>query len=635
MIRSVRGGWFLLVVLATLEAAAQPAGPETAPGETAADISTRLLLEALEEREMPDVSLEVIGRVTADPQASAELKREVLFRRAAALIGVSRTEADRGKRNAMLDEAQAALEKFLDEGQPSGRQAIAAYTQKGNLLVERGRAKAEQAARPGVDAAALRAEAARYFDEAVKALDGNGKPNEAIKDIASAEDAVLVVLRQVDAAIADVKKSGPDADRAGKGKKDDAKKGEPRDKPAAAKARKLTFQERQRLQSLEAEQEALRAKLIQTRLTAAAAVFEKAKVYPEKSKEWTAALDASTKRFKVIAEKYPTKGGGLFALYYEGRNFALQGDWERALKTLAPLTVIDQRVPLAILLRSRALNTSLECMLALKKYEQFDTSARRFALEDVNRLPGARLDADWLGLKYRAAALLKTRAEALDPKDAKSKAERTRLLSDAKRLAIEVAKANADFAAEAREIATALGKEVAEGERTFAMAMDEAAVSLDLMQTEAAKARTAKDPATRQAAQQAAATHRNATVANLETALRLAGIAEPLAADPSGDDALEDGSIDQVNRARYLLTYLLYDAQRYPASASLGRMLAERYPNATGSRPAAKIALAAWQQAARQGTAEDQAAARAKATELASVVLTTWPDSTELSLIHI
>ena len=637
--RLIRSGCFLIVLLATMRASAQPAPPADAPPETASDQSSRLLLEALEDREMPDVSLEVIDRIEADPRASADLKREALFRRAGALIGVSRTEADRAERNKMLDEAQVALEKFLSEGKPSGRQAIAAFTQKGNLLVERGRAKAEQAGRPGADAAKLRTEAARYFDEAVKALDGNAKPGEDITEVTNAEDAVLVVLRQVDAEIAELKRPAAETDKPGsrKGKKDEpkkdeAKKDEKKDekpKPPPAEPRRLTVPERRRLEALEAEQEALRAKLIQTRLTAAAAVFEKAKAYPEKSKEWTEALEASTKRFKEIAEKYPTKGGGLFALYYEGRNYALQGKWELALNTLGPLTVIDQRIPLAILLRSRALNTSLECMLALKKYEQFDASARRFALEDVDRLPGARLDADWLGLKYRAAALMKTQADAMDPQDAKTKAEKTRLLVDARRLAIEVAKADAEFAAEAREIAAALGKEVKEGEQTFAMAMDEAAVSLDLMQTEAAKAKAAKDPAAKAAAQKAAATHRNATVASLEAALRLAGIAEPLAADPSVDGSLEDGSIDQVNRARYLLTYLLYDAQRYPASAALGRMLAERYPNATGSRQAAKIAMAAWQQAARQGTAEDQAVARGQATELAGIVLKTWPDSAE------
>jgi hypothetical protein len=86
----------LLVLLATVAWAADP--PAGASKETAADVAARALLEVLEERQMPDVTLAVLARVEADPEASAELKREAAFRRAGALIGVSRAEADSGKR---------------------------------------------------------------------------------------------------------------------------------------------------------------------------------------------------------------------------------------------------------------------------------------------------------------------------------------------------------------------------------------------------------------------------------------------------------------------------------------------------------------------------------------------------------
>ncbi len=581
----------------------------TAGAETAADVSTRGLLEALEERQMPDISLLVLDRVEADKDASPELKKEAAFRRAAALVTISRTEADSKKRAGYLDEAQKSLDAFLGSGAITDQQAIAAFTQRGNLLIERGRTKADQANRPGADAAALRAEAIGFFDGAIKSLRGTVKPGEEIKEVTNAEDAVLKVLREVTARVKTLK---------------DIEKGED-GKPKG----RLTVPQRRELEALSEDQEALQGKLIQTRLAAAAAMFEKAKAYPEKSKEWTETITESAKMFKEIADKYPTKGGGLFARYYEGRNYAALGKHEQAVSTLAMLTLLDQKMPLAILLRSRALNTTLECLLAQKKFK-LDDSARKFALEDVKRLPGARLDADWLGLKYRAAAILNAWAEGLDPKDAKTKADRTRLQADAKKLATEVATANADFSAEARELAAKLGKVVAEGDKTFAMAMDEAKVTLATMQERLAEVKAAGNDANKAAVAKAAAgTARDETIAKLEEALKLAGIAQPLSADPAADDALQDASIDEINHARYLLTYLLYDGQRFAESAGLGRLLVDRYPNAKGARQAAKIAMASWQQAAQKAEGEARSEARRQAADLAGIVMRVWPDEAE------
>ncbi len=173
--------------------------------DSAADLSTRSLLDALEERQMHDVMLAVLDRVVAEKDASAELKKEVSFRRAAALVGISRTEADSKKRAGFLDEAQLALDTFLKSGEITDRQAIAAYTQKGNLLVERGRSKADQANRPNADATTLRAEATQHFDDAIKSLKGTVKPGEPITTVTNAEDAVLKVLREVTAKIQAIK----------------------------------------------------------------------------------------------------------------------------------------------------------------------------------------------------------------------------------------------------------------------------------------------------------------------------------------------------------------------------------------------------------------------------------------------
>jgi len=603
--------------------------PAAKPAESAADVSTRLLLEALQKAELHDVTLAVAARVAADAEAGAEIKREAAFRRAGALIGVSRTEADAKKRTGLLDQAQTALDEFLQKGAPSDRQAIEAYTQRATLLVERGRRKAEEAKKPGADAKALLAEAVTFFDGAAKSLEGTAKPGEPITKVANAEDAILKLLRDVDAKIEGIKNAAKPPEKDDKGKDDKGKDDKGKDdKP---KPVRLSPQQQRELEALEEEQEDLREKLILTRLMAANVLFEKAKALPDKSKERTDALTTAAAAFKELADKYPTKGGGLYARLFEGRAYAMLGKNELAINTLISLTLLDQQVPLAYSLRSKSLATMLECLLAEKKYEKFDDSARKFALEDVSKLRGATLDADWLELKYRAAVLLDTRATALPENDAKVKSERMRLQADAKKLATEVAKANREFAKEARELAAKLGKVVAEGEKTFAAVMDEARVAISTMQDQNAQAKAAtaaNDAAKADTARQAAATARDEAQKGLLAALALAGVADPMVGQID-EATLKDATIDDVNGARYLLTFMLYDGGRYEDAARLGGSLAEFYPNAKGSRQAAKAALSAWQLLAQRAEGQAREAARGQAVELAGKMMRIWPDADE------
>ena len=599
------------------------ASATAARAETAADVSTRRLLEALDVREMPDVTLAVLDRVSHDGTASAELRREVPFRRSAALVAISRREADGDKRAALLDSAQAALDQFLGSGTPDDRQAIAAFTQKGTLLVERGRAKAEQASRPGTDTDRLRSEAVRFFDEGISALKGRVKPGEPILEVTNAEDAVVKLLRDVNAKI-DAIKGEPAGETKLVAEGED--KARPKPKPKRPTSQQLQDQART-LKTLAADQESLRAKLIQTRLLVADAVFKKAAIHQPKSDKWTQSIAESTGLYKQIADKYPMMGGGLLARCYEGRNEALLGHWKQAREVLAPVTVLDPDSPFKVTLRAKAVNTVLECLLAEQNYDGFQDVERDFALSDLTRLRGSRLDADWLGLKYRAAAILDARASSLDEKDPRTRDERNRLLADARRLAAEVARANADFATEARSLAARLGKTVAEGGQTFASAVDLAKQSLGLMQASLAEAKAAvADEAKAEAARAAAGLARETAVGGLREALALAGAADPLAISPTLPD---DVTIDGVNEARYLLAYLLYEGQDFEQAAQLGRFLTERYPNAKGSRQAARIALAAWQHQAQRAEGAAADAARKQAVELAAIMMRTWPAEAE------
>jgi hypothetical protein len=598
-----RHAWFCLAVCGWFAIGCVAAG-RTAVAQYADPAESRLFLDRLEERQMPDVMLWVLDRIGADAGASADLKSEVRFRRAMALVARSRSEADSGKRAQAYDEAQKEIEAFLAT-KPEGVRAIDAYTQKGNLLIERGRGKLEQAKRPKADVKALRGEAAGFFDAATKALEGTAKPGEEITAVANAEDAAVQEYRRIRGEIEKLTGGGKPAKPAA-GKEEDAEEDKAKKRPP-----RLNAADQKRLDALDEEEKAAQARIIQARLMVAAAYYEKSQAFEPKSKEWVAALEASTVRFKALADKYPTKGGGLFARYYEGRNLALLGNHEKAASTLAPLSVLEDRAPLAMMLRAKALATIAECLVPLKKYTQFDESSRKFALTPVDRLPGRKLDDDWAALKYRTAVLLDTQAGALD---AKERSARVPLQRDALKLAREVAIANGDFAKEARELASKLGKDVPEdaGAKDFASVLADGKAKVASMQAKKAEAAEAE-----------AIKERDAALKLFEEAVALgASAADGAAAGGAADEA-------NVNYARYMVTFLNYDARNFSKAAEMGRLLAEQYPNAMGSRQAAMIGMASLQQLARsqdQGTAGK---GKADLAELARIVARIWPEENE------
>ena len=143
------------------------AGAES--GSTA-ETTTRRLLDALAEKRMDDVVIAVLDRVAADPATTADFRRSLPLRRATALSSLARRESPGARRAAMLEQAAKEVDRCLSAA-PTVDEAVAAYTQKGNLLVEQGRIKLAQAKRPGEDAAKLMAEAMPLFDGAIAALE--------------------------------------------------------------------------------------------------------------------------------------------------------------------------------------------------------------------------------------------------------------------------------------------------------------------------------------------------------------------------------------------------------------------------------------------------------------------------------
>ena len=588
------------------------AGGAVGPGN--AEIATRRLLDALTEKRLHDVVLAVLDRVASDPGVSAELRQSLPLRRADALTGLARREPPGTRRAAMLEQAAQEVDRCLAAG-PTGDEAITAYTQKGNLLVERGRIKLAQAKRPGEDAPKLMAEAIPLFDAAIAALEAPPRdPAAEVPPPTTAEDAVLASLREVDARLAQLKNAGKEKEG------DEPSGGKKSRRPAKKPATDVKLMEK-----LEDRQDELRGELLQTRLLVGNAYFEKSKALPPGSAEWKAVVRGSAERYRKLFEKYPKWGAGLYARYYEGRNYLVLGQSETvpeerrklldtALLTLASIRSLDGESGFVPTLRAKAINASLECWLEQKLYDQFDDRLQRLVLLNV---PADRLDAEWLGMKYRSAQLLAEKAEVL-PADQKGK--KPGMLRDAKKLATDVARHNKDFARESRALLEKLGRSAPDDDddpaASFAAAFDVAAGSVTAMQEKQAEAKGAT--AAGKAEEAAAALE----AAGVERTRAIEALRRGLA---RGDGVPSD----DLNRARSLLTYLLYDARRLYDAAAVGTLLAERYPNAKGARQSAKIAMAAWQQLGRDGPAAWHAAAKSRCADVASLIMRTWPKEPE------
>jgi len=583
--------------------AAVAASPSALADLSAGEASTVALLDALQDgEEMPDVMLWVLDRAATDPQASAELKRQIPFRRAAALVGTTSTESDGKKRAAILDEAEREIDNFLAT-LPEGQEAIDAYSQKGNLLIQRGRGKVEQAKQAGADVAALRADAVRFFDAAIKSLQGTVKPGQPIEKVTNAEDAVIKLLRSTDAELASMLK--PDDGKPGDPKKAPKPKPKPSKRPTA---------EAKRQEELEERQLALQTKLIQTRILVAETYFEKSKAFDPQSKEWQTILEESTNRHREIADKYANKGAGYFARYYQGRNLVLLGKRDQALAALAGVYGVDFKQPLLQSLRAKALAAALECWLAEKKYDQLDDTALKFLITPA-RNP-KQLDADWLAAKYRCALLLDARAESLP---ANERAKKGVLQKEARKLAMEVVTAGREFTKDARELSAKLGKDLPpeeQEESTFTTAVADARLKYDAMkgrQLTAKEAKAVGKEAEATAAFAEAAAARDEAILAYTAALKLA------------DDGKQD--VNAVTSARSMLAYLLYDAKRYREAAELGGLLAEKFPDAMGSRQASKVALASWQALMKDADAGKEA--KQKLFALAEFMAAKWPTDEE------
>jgi hypothetical protein len=584
-------GW--LIGMAGL-LAVQATGWAAEPPATTREVTARRLLAAVTERGWSDVAGWLLDRIEADPDFTAAFREAVPLARGRLLVESVRREPDLDKRQTVLDEAQRTLDQCISQHRQTSR-AIEAMIQLAGLLIERGRLDLLRAERGNGDAERFRASASDAFLRAAVTLEG--EPDAGGREAASAVHAVQAEREAIELQIR--KLSTRPA--AGDGRQ-----------PRFRDRRGLTRQEQRDLDDLEERRQSLRASLLQIRLLAAEAHYERSRAAAGGSEAGKAALEASSQRYREIATEYRSRAAGLWAEYFLGRNQAAGGDPTGAVRTLADLRRLDGDDGVVPILRAKAINVTLGCWLTTPSPAddaQFDRRLRDIALA---ALPDPPVDPDWLEMKYRAAVLLRNRSES---SSAGEKKDRAALLRDARQLAGEVVAANGFLAREARQLVSELGAIVPRSGRSlpaFDTAMDEARSAFASFQTQRAAPDAPPTDVDRT---------RDVAMVALRQALAVGDLPE------EGEARSE--RLAAINQARYLLAYLCYDGGaavgRLHDAAVLGGFLAERYPQTPVSRQAAKIALASWQQLQSQADGDWATDARRQAVRLAEHIMDAWP----------
>jgi len=388
----------------------------------------RPFLEGLREKGFYDTALDYLEQMATSPLCPPEFKEAIDYEAGITLMTGSRTVRVTSVREKNLDEAQVRFKKFLSE-HPKHRLASGASTQLANVLVERGRIKSEQAARPNKskeEKQQLLTEARKLYVEAEKAF-------------TEAEKRFL----------------------------EEAKKFP-------------KFIEKTKVKEIEARDQA-RRDLVQARLFLATVVYEIALTYEPGSKERNEKLQASAKRYADLYEMYGSRLAGLYARLWEGRCYKDLGDSKKALEAFDELLMQPDDPQAFRTLKNKALILALETYM-LPEVKNYAEAMKKGTAWKQSARGAEESSDDGLAIQFLAAKASLAYARKLEKKDPK----RQESLINARQLLQFVAKFPGDYQRQAKaELLSEdlAGKDAEVPEPTnFADARDRGKTALDRMQ---------------------------------------------------------------------------------------------------------------------------------------------------------
>jgi hypothetical protein len=535
----------------------------------------RQFLQGLRDRGYYDTAVDYLNMMKTSKLAPVDLKETLMYDLGSTLIEASRLQRDIALREKQLDEARDALNRFVGQ-HPEHPLIDSANSQLGNLLVERARIKMEQSKRPKADKAALLAAAKQQYEDAYKVF---ARAQNDLKE--------RLAKRQV----VDPK---------------DAKAIEARDQ--------------------------LRADYLQVQLLSAAVREETVETLAKGSQEYNAMLTEAAAQYGEVYDKYRTRLAGLYARMYQGRCHQKLGKLKEALTFYGELLEQPDNPEEFRTLKLRTLQLAAEAWLTSKP-PLHQEAVKLLQPWIENARPSEERRAEWMELRLALAeaqwglAESAKKAKATDP-------QVKRLETDARRHALFVSRQSGDLQAKARELVARFGgpdlaADAGKKEpKTFTEAKDAGREVLDalqsanlVLQTYPARIAAESDAKVKEDLQTQMGEAQQTVKTAVQDALGYYQKALELADDKT--------SIDDLNIVRYFLCFLTFTANDFYDAGLLGEFVARRYPNSSGARQCAKIAMAAYLKLYVENTTDDKDFESRRLTGIANYIAEKWPDQPE------
>jgi tetratricopeptide (TPR) repeat protein len=526
---------------------------------------------ALRKRGWDDTAVEYLDWVEKSPLITPEFRKQSPYQRALSLASQARKTRNAVQREQLLVQAAADFQAFA-KGDPSSPAALDSLRQSANLYGEQALATLAAANQLPEQAIAQREQAR------TKARASFGQASSVAEQIVALCTKELAALPKATVIQAD----------------------------AEAKARRDQLRDRQ-----------VEARFLLARLS-----FEEAAAYDEKSKEHADALDAASKRFGQLYEEYRDSLVGASSRFYQGRCAQNLGGFEKALGCYEDVVRGPTANPEFRRWAARAHRRRAECFVELGKLDDAISACEDWL---ATSRPAERQQPEWLEVAYRLAGAYQAKLkDSAGGNDAKG------LQSEARNLLRDVSQHPNEFQQEARVALAALGHRTQSGAelKTFEEAFGAGKEAVDVMNSSKLAAKLARDnkPEAVAELQQQADENRREALRVLEVAIDLADRQTP---------------VDQLNTARYYLCVLYLEEKQTFEAAVLAEFLASRYPESEFAASAASVALNAYEQLAIEARAAAKSDAGSAATagayesgkmaELAELVASRWPQSTEAS----